>query len=128
MRNNFLLFILVLALSLITAPYLGGWYDKFDPQYSYGLFGVGRENAIFLTGFFVAYVIFVPLIFELLGAGSRKKWILWSLLPPALLWVSADFSHIYLPIAAAVAAYLVAKLIRFIVSKFKRPGLPMVIK
>ena len=91
MRKNILLFVLVLVLSFVTSSFFGNWYDKFIPQNSYGLFGVGRENAIIFTGIQLSYIFFIPFLFELIGVEKRRKWITWFLIPPLLLWL---FQHL----------------------------------
>lgn len=126
MRKNILFFILVLVLSLATAPYFGTWYDTISPQY--GGWVTSKSDAVSFAGFFVAYIFLIPFTLELFGNENRKKWILWSLLLPALLWIGADIEHIYLPIILGLIAFVLAKLVRLLISKIHRPNPPMVIK
>lgn len=126
--KNLILLIAVLILSYFTAPYFGAWYDKFSPQYSNSFLGTGKDLSLFVAGLPVAYVFFVSFIFEIFGSGNKKKWILWSLLPAALLWISIDLYYIYVPIILGVIAFLLAKLINLLISKFKHPNPPMVVK
>lgn len=91
------LLIVVGALSYLTAPYFGGWYNKFSPQYDNSFFNLPHSTAVFIAGIPVAYVFFVTLIFSLFGFGNKKKWLLGLLTPPFLLWLSADRYYIYLP-------------------------------
>ena len=128
MRRNILLFILVLVLCLVLASYFGSLYDKFSPQYSYGLFGVGRENAVTFSGIPFAYMFLIPFIFELFGSENKKKWILWPLLPVVLFYLYDSVSLAYIPILASIIAFLLAKIINFIISKIKRVNPPMVVK
>jgi hypothetical protein len=126
--KNIILLAAVLVLSYYTAPYFGALYDKFSPQYDGSFIGVPKSLAVFVAGLPVAYVFFVPFLLEIFGTGNKKKWIMWSLLPPALLWIFADVYYIYVPIILAVIAFALAKLINFVISKIKRPNPPMVIK
>jgi hypothetical protein len=125
--RNFLLLIIVSVLSYFTAPYFGFLYDKFSPQYNNSFLGTGRDLSLFVAGLPVAYVFFIPFLFELLGSGKRRNWMLWLLVLPALLWISVDIYYIYVPIVLGAIAFFFAWFIRFIVSKFRHPNLPMVI-
>jgi len=118
--KNFLLLIAVFILSYLTAPYFGSFYDKFSLQYNNSFLGTGKDLSLFIAGLPVAYVFFVPFLYEIFGSGSKIKWILWLLLPPTLFWLSADRYYIYIPIILAIVAFFLAKLINFIISKLKK--------
>jgi hypothetical protein len=124
--RNFLLFILVLILSCTTASCVGTWYNQITPQH--GSFFVGSDTVTMFSGWLMSFGFFVPFVFGLFGFKKNIKWILISLMVPALLWLSSDLYHIYIPIAFSFAGFILAKLIRLIISKFKHPNLPMVIK
>lgn len=126
--KNFLILIAVLILSYFTAPYFGSLYDKFSPQYDGSFLGVSKSFAVFVAGFPFAYVFFVPFLFELFGSVNKKKWSVWLLLPPMLLWISVDIYYIYLPSILGIIAFVLARFIRFIISKFKHPNPPMMVK
>ena len=128
MRKNILLFVLVLVISLATAPYFGALYDRFSPQQGSTFWGLDENDALSFVGFFVAYVFFTPFIFELLGKGNKKKWIIGLIVPPTLLWIFADIYYIYIPISLGLVGFALAKLISIIISKLKKPNLPMVVK
>ncbi len=123
MRKNILFFILALVLSLVTAPYLGAWYDKFSFQDS-GWMG-DRDGAIFFAGMLVSYVVLVPFILELLGQGNRRKLITWLLVPILLFWISADSNYIYIPIILSLIGFSLAWLLRKVF--VRHHNLPMVI-
>ena len=72
MKNNILLFIFVLVISLATASYFGGWYDYFVPQYDYSLLGIDQETVVYIAGLFFAYVFFVPFIRLIASLNSLK--------------------------------------------------------
>jgi len=99
--KNILLLVVVLALSYFTADYFGSWYDKFSPQYGGSWFNFPKSIAVFIAG-----------IFTLFGFGNRKKWLIWLLIPPLLLWISADRYYIYLPTILALIAFGLAILLR----------------
>ena len=124
--KNIVLFVAVLILSYFTAPYFGDWYNKFYPQH--GSWIVSRSDSIFFAGLLLSYVVLIPFVFELFGTGNKKKWMMWSLLPIILLLLLADASNIYIPILASIIAFALAKIINFIISKFKHPNPPMVVK
>ncbi len=128
MRNNILLFILVLAISLATASYFGGWYDYFVPQYDYSLLGIDQETIVYVAGLFFAYVFFVPFIFELLGKGSKNKWMVILLAPVILFYLYDSVALVYIPIIASIAGCLIAKLTNLVIRQFRHPNPPMVIK
>lgn len=124
MRKNILFFILVLVLSLVTAPYFGSWYDKFSPQY--GGWITSNSDAISFAGFFVAFVFFQTLFFGFLGIKANKYWFIIPMIPVVLLWLGADFVHIYIPIILALIGFSLAWLLRKIFVRHPNP--PMVIK
>jgi hypothetical protein len=124
--KNFALLAAVLVLSYFTAPYIGLWYDKFSPQY--GSWIVGRNDAIFFAGMMISYVFFVPFIYGLFGIKKNKKWITWLLLPAILLWLSSDKYYFYIAVIFVAVALFLTKLINLIISKFRHPNPPMVIK
>ncbi len=126
MRRNVLLFILVLVLSLLTAPYLGNWYDKFSFQD--GGWSGDRDGAVFLAGMLVSYVLLIPFVFELIGQVNRKKLIGWLLAPVLLFWVSADPKYIYIPVILAFVGFFISWCIRYISSKFRQPNLQIEVK
>ncbi|KKQ93753.1 MAG: hypothetical protein UT20_C0044G0005 [Candidatus Levybacteria bacterium GW2011_GWA1_39_11] len=110
--KNILLLVVVLALSYFTADYFGSWYDKFSPQYGGSWFNFPKSIAVFIAGIPLAYVFFVAFTFTLFGFGNRKKWLIWLLIPPLLLWISADRYYIYLPTILALIAFGLAILLR----------------
>lgn len=103
-------FILVLVLSLVTAPYFGSWYDKFYPQS--GDWAYGTADAIFFAGFLLSYVFLIPFMFGFFGLENRKKWILWSLLPVFLFFIYGAIKLIYIPIILALIGFCVAWILR----------------
>ena len=126
MKNNVLLFILVLVISLATASYFGGLYDIFDAQYGGGWMA-DKEMAVNLAGFIFAYVFFIPFVFELLSKRNKNKWMIWSLVPVILLYIGYNWQLLYIPIIASIVGCLLAKLINFVISKLKHSNPPMVI-
>jgi hypothetical protein len=120
MRKNILLFILVLTLSLATASYFGVLYDYFVPQSGASLLGVSKDTAVSTAGIFFAYMIILPFIFELFGLGNKNKWILILLAPVILFYISDNLNLVYIPILASFSAFILAKLINFIISKFRK--------
>ena len=128
MKRNILLFILVLVMSFATASYFGSLYNYFVPQDSSSMLGASKDTAIFTAGIFFSYVFLVPLIFELFGMGSKKKWIVVSLVPVILFYLSDNIKLVYIPILTAIIGFLLAKIINFLISKFKHPNPPMVVK
>ena len=125
MRNNILLFILVLVLSLATAPYFGGWYNQISPQY--GGWMTDKESAVNFAGFIVSYIFFIPFIYGLFSIKKNKNWITWFLVPILLFWLGADPSYIYIPALLILIAFVLAKLINLTIKKFKHPNPPMII-
>lgn len=115
MKKNALLFVAVLIISYLVAPYFGDLYNKFYPQH--GSWIVSRNDSIFFAGLLLSYITLIPFAFELFGTENKKKWIIWSLLPIILLLLFADASNIYIPILVSVIAFTVAKLINLLISK-----------
>jgi|SRR3989344_2197553 len=125
--KNIVLLAVILVLSYLTASYFGGWYDKFSPQYDNTL-GVGVDFLKSLVGLPFAYIFFTTLIFQTLATGNKTKWTIWLLVPAFLFFLSGDIQHIYLPLALSLIACVLAKLLNLLISKFKRPNTPMVIR
>ncbi len=119
MRKNILFFILAIALSLATAPYFGSWYDKFSSQQESAFWGPSINEVLYFIGFFVAYVFFIPFLFELFRVEKRKKLITWFLILPLILWLAADLYHIYIPAVVGLAGFVLGRLINFIIYKLK---------
>lgn len=115
MRKNILFFVLALILSIAAAPYFGSWYNKLSPQY--GVWMTSNNDAVTFAGFFVAFIFFQTLIFGFIGIRENKKWFIIPMIPVALLWLGADFAHIYIPIILAFAGFCVAWVLRKILFK-----------
>ena len=126
MRRNILLLILVLVICLVVASYFGSWYDRVDPQY--GGWITSKEDAMVFAGFILAYVLLVPFVFKLLGIGSQNKWIGWLVAPVFLMYIGYNWKLFYIPIVLLLIGFWLAKLINLIISKFKHPNPPMVVK
>lgn len=124
--KKIILFIIVLVLSYFAAPLVGPWYDSISVQDG-GLIGA-RNLAIFFAGLLISYIFLIPLVYGLFGIKRNKKWIIWSLLPVILLVLMADKYHFYIPVLLITTALVIAWVVRFIISKFKRPNPPMVIR
>lgn len=125
MKKNILLLVLVLVTSYFTAPYVGGVYDKFYPQY--GDWIIGKNDSIFFAGFLLSYIALIPFVFGLFGVRGNKS-ILWFLLPVLLFLLFADSYHVYIPITFGLTGFALAKFLRLIISKLHHPNPPMVIK
>jgi|SRR3989338_1323659 len=128
MKKNIVLFIVVLILSYFTASYFGSWYDNFSPQSDDSWFNLGKQELIFMVGLPFAYIFFTTLLFQTLASGNKTKWTIWLLVPAFFFFLSGDIQHIYLPVALAIIACVLAKLLNLLISKFKRPNTPMVIR
>lgn len=124
--KKILLFIVVLVLSYFAASPVGTWYDTISPQH--GGWMVGGNQAVFFAGMVVSYIFFIPFIYGLFGIKRNKNWIIWSILPAVLLMFGADKYHFYIPVLLIIGALALVWLIRFIISKFRRPNPPMVVK
>lgn len=124
--RNFLLFVVTVVLSYFTASYVGSWYNQITPQY--GSFFVDGNDSMMFAGWLMSFGFFVPFVFGLFGFKKNIKWITISLIMPALLWLSSDVHHIYIPIIFGLAGFALAKLINLIISKSHRPNPPMVMK
>lgn len=123
MRKTFL-FIAVLVLSYFPASYIGQWYNQITPQY--GSFFVDGNDSMMFSGWLMSFGFFVPFIFGLFGFKQNKKLIIISLVFPALLWLSSDPYHIYIPIILSLIGFSLAWLLRKIF--VRHHNLPMVVK
>jgi hypothetical protein len=124
--KNFILLIVVLILSYFTAGYVGSWYNQITPQH--GTFVTGVNDAIFFAGWLMSFGFFIPFIFGIFGFKKNIKWIVIPLIFPALLWLSSDLYHLYIPVVFGLAGFALAKLINFIIPKIRKPNAPIVIK
>lgn len=119
---------LVLVLSYFTAEWFGSWYDKFSPQIDDSWFSLSKGALTSIVGFPLAYIFFAIFIFQIFGFGNKKKLVIWLLIPALLFFGAGDLEHIYLPIILGLVAFTLAKLIKFLISKFRHHNLPMVIE
>jgi len=129
MNNNFknvLLLVSVLVPSYFLASYIGGWYNQIDPQY--GSLFFDSSDSVVVYGFIFSYIFFVPLIFELFSKKNKNKWIIILLAPIILFLLYTNTRLVYIFIITSIIGFLLAKIINFIVSKFKHPNLPMAVK
>jgi len=117
--KKIILFVAVLILSYLTAPYVGRWYDTLSFQH--GDWIIGRNQAVFFAGFIISYIFFLPLIYGLFGIKRNKHWITWPLLPAALLVLGSDKYHFYIPVLLILVALGLAWVSRLIFKKFKKP-------
>ena len=121
--RNIILLISVLVLSYFTAPYFGYLYDVFDPQMGGAFWGLDKHGAVFFAGFIISYILFVPLIFELLGKMKKDWWAVGLLIPVLLFYLYANTFLIYFPILIAIIGYLLGKFINIVIRKiFKIDG------
>lgn len=124
MRKNILFFILVLVLSLVSAPYFGSWYNKFYPQSGGWIYSIA--DAVFFAGFLLSYIFLIPFMFELFRLENRKKWILWSLSPVFLFFIYGAINLVYIPLILSLIGFGAAWLLRKIF--IRHPNSPMVVK
>jgi hypothetical protein len=115
--KNILLLVITVGLSYYCAEFFGSWYDKFSPQYSTSWLSPGKQGLIFLVGFPFAYTFFLPLLFQLFGSENKKKWSMWLLVPPFILFGLGDLKHIYLPIIIVLLGYSLGYGIRKLLGK-----------
>ena len=126
MQRNILLLILVIAICFVLAPYLGGWYDRIDYQNNGWI--TSKEDAVNFAGFILSYILLIPFVFKLFGKNNQNKWIAWLSAPVFLFYAGYNYKLLYIPIALSLIACLIAKLLNPLISKFKRPNTPMVIR
>ena len=117
--------IVAVIVSYYGAVYVGTVYSSLFGSGSSWIGNEGTWNTI--IGFPLVLIFFIIIFFY---NCVFKKWtsVLW-LISPLLLWESiVDLRHIYIPIALTLIAFLLAKLINLLISKFKHPNPPMVVK
>lgn len=111
--RNILLLVVVLILSYFTSLYFGILYDYFVPGSLDSGAWIGTLEAWqAIIGAPFAYIFFLILIFQVFAWGNRDKWTGWLLAPALLFFAAGDLKHIYLPIALALIAFGLAKLVR----------------
>lgn len=118
--------VLAVILSKITAPYFGGFYNKFYPQSGDWIYSVA--DAISFAGFLIAYIFFIFFVFEIINSANKKKWFFGSLLPVFVFYLIGGINFLYFPVLVGLVGFVLAFIIRKIVAKIRRPNLPMVIK
>ena len=126
MQRNILLLILVIVVSFVLAPYLGGWYDRIDYQNSGWI--TSKEDAVNFAGFILSYILLIPFVFKLFGKNNQNKWIAGLSAPVFLFYAGYNYKLLYIPIALALIGFALAKLLNLLISKFKHPNPPMVIR
>jgi hypothetical protein len=126
LKNVFLL-IIIIILSHFTSYIFGSLYGYFSSQ---DVMFVELPFTLILasTGTLFAFTFFIVFFFSLFGLKKNKKWIICSLIVPALLWLSSDVYDIYLPIIMGFVGFGLAFEFRRILGGLKKPNPPMVIK
>jgi hypothetical protein len=90
-KHIWLIFI-VLILSIFTASYSGNIYNEVFNEP-----GTWVDLSVF-SGFPIAYIFFLPLLFTAFGGLKKYWWIGILLIPAAAFEVYFDWAHIYFPI------------------------------
>lgn len=106
-----------MAISLLLAPYFGGWYDKISLQYESAFWGLDKDEAITFVGIPLAYIFLIPLIFGLLGTGNKRKWISFLVFIPLIFLIAADKYHAYIPIILVLLGFGVSSLLTHLTRK-----------
>ncbi len=112
---NLILLIATIALSYLTSEYVGNWYANLVPHYGSWIYD--KADSIKFSGFLLSYTFFTPLVFGLFGRGKKNWWTAILLAPVLLFYLYAKASLFYIPLLAAIAGCLIAKLINFVYKK-----------
>lgn len=105
--KNLLLFILVIILSISTTFHfslIATYFTSQDILYASFLpvLLMGSVGGSLSVTFFLVF------IFSLGGFKKNKSWIIFPLIPYALMWLNSDIIHIYLPVLVGLVAYALA--------------------
>jgi hypothetical protein len=130
MRKNIfsvLLITIAIILSYYAADFFGYIYDHLFPfELNSGWIG-SSQSLQFVRGISLSLIFFIT-IFSYNWLFKKWTLVLWFI-SPLLLWEAVvDLKHIYIPILLVIIAFALAKLIQFLISKFKRPNPPMIVK
>lgn len=128
MKNKILSISLIIA-SLIVAYFCAKNFGAIYSNFFYtGSSWIGTEGGWnFIIGFPLSLIFFFVFILYK-SVFKSKKSILWVISPIILFEMAVDIRHIYIPILLIIMAFGLNYFVRFIISKFKHPNPPMVIK
>lgn len=122
---NFVLLIIGVVLSYVSAVYFGFMYSYLYPSVG-GIFSIPQRAGDFLIGLPLAYISFLTFLFTAFGNNQSQMsnvrgqmsdkywWIGIGLLPAAAFELYFDLPHIYFPIALGLVAWLLG----FAISRF----------
>lgn len=114
------LIIALIVLIIIFTPIFGSLYERYLGQVSYGFFW-GLDNPEYISGFFMSYAFFVPLILVLF-CKTRKYLVLLILIGILLILdiVSGDGKAFLIDLITALIAFILAQIVLLIYRKFKK--------
>jgi hypothetical protein len=124
--KNFLLLIAILILSHFTSYIFGSLYGYFSLQ-DVMFMELPFTLIMASTGTLLSFTFFIMFFFSLSGFRKNKKWIICSLIIPALLWLSSDIYDIYLPVIIGLVGFGLAFEFRRIFEGL-RPNPPTTLK
>jgi len=113
--NKFLLFVVVLIFSYLSAGFWGALYSQLLNLPS-GFSGFIVSDAVrnIINGIPSSYTFFLLLLFTAFGGEKKYRWILILLIPAMIFEITLDLSHIYFPVAVGLLGWGLGML----VSKF----------
>jgi hypothetical protein len=125
--KNLVWLLIAIVLSHYTSFYFGSLYSYFTSQ-DVMFMELPFTLIIASTGTLFAFIFLIVFIFSLFGFRKNRKWIMCSLIVPALLWLSSDVYDIYLPIIIGLVGFGLAFEFRRIFKSLYKPNPPMVVK
>ena len=117
--RNIIVLIAVLILSYMTASWLGQIYKYvFPSEFVGGLFSVPTQEATWIVGFPLDYILFLTGLFTIFGGKGKYWWIGILLIPAAVVEIYFDLPHIYFPVILGVIGWGIG----YLISRFLSQG------
>jgi|GEM_PF-4016090 len=128
-RNILLVFALIIISSLLAIPVANGIIYKIIFNY-YGDWIVPKGLADLVNGFPFTYIFLATFLFGLFGKGRKWIWSVVSITPILyfLYYIESGISIWFWSTIFFILGIIIAKIVEFLLYKFKHPNPPMIIK
>jgi len=130
MKRNILLFFVLVVLSPLLAIPFGYLLNSYIFIISGGFatFSLPTDLSAIINGLPVSYLFLTPLLFIILGKSKKLLVAIILSLPMLIFSYIVSPEYLFWSLIFFISGIILAKLINIIISKFKRPNPPMVIK
>lgn len=118
--RNIVLLISVFVLSIVVGRWFGQmYYSSLNITQGLSGFIVSESVNYYITGFILAFFLFIFLLFASFGDAKKYWWIGVLLIPAVIFELYFDLEHIYVPIIIGLIGWVIGFAVSKIISKTK---------